>query len=254
MTAGGSAAIRLTTAVTPTAISTSAGSGATGTLAHSGPPNHAATTPNPCADPAAKGSQQESLDQKQSRERTAGAAPSATSVPISRVARGRAAVAAETVAPPDRTKTTRTNQHAADKSIHADLRLHDLRDGDRATIGQQLRQLRHELSRGVLAASQNLDRADDLASAGQPLDRVQMGEDAAIVHGARRGQDGEDLELLAEQVQLWPVFSPQRCGQVGADDGLVFAEVLDGPLGGERRASGFGPRSARGPLQPTCFW
>ena len=52
----------------------------------------------------------------------------------------------------------------------------------------------------LLAAADDLDDVDHLALAGQALHRVQVSEDAGIVHGAGRGQHRQDREPLAEQL------------------------------------------------------
>ena len=92
----------------------------------------------------------------------------------------------------DREEQVRELRH---QPIDGDLRVDDLRDRHDLGVGKRVGELADESAGRVFAAGHDFDDVDRFALLGEPLDRVQVGEDAAVVDGAGGRHHARDLEV-----------------------------------------------------------
>ena len=109
--------------------------------------------------------------------------------------------------------------------LMSDLRWRGLHDGDHLGVGQQTIDLVHQAPGNLVAAADDFDGVDDGPLLGQLLHGVQVGEDAGIIHRAGLRQHGDDVELLAEDLERIGFLQPQRGGDVGPHEDFVVSSV-----------------------------
>ena len=111
--------------------------------------------------------------------------------------------------------------------VDPDLRMRGLHDGDHLGVGQQTIDLVHQAPGILVAAPDDFDGVDDGPLFGQGLHGVQVGENAGIIHRARLRQHGDDVELLAEDLDGIGFLEPERGGDIGPHEGFVALQRLD---------------------------
>jgi hypothetical protein len=141
-----------------------------------------------------------------------------------------------------------------------------LLDGDDFGFGEQFIQLLHQSLGDLLATADDLDDVHHFAPARQSLHRVQVCEDTRVVHGPCGGEDRQDGESFAEQIDLVTFMQGQAGGNVRPDQSFGVAQRFDHPLADKgsginrRLLAGYvgvstaadGPGEDAGPL-PCCL-
>ena len=97
-------------------------------------------------------------------------------------------------------------------------------DGRHLGVGQQTIDFVQHSRGNLLAARDDFNGVDHRSLFGQVLNRVQMGENARIVHRAGLRQNGRHGELLAEHFKRIGLFELENGGDFSPNEDFVLFE------------------------------